>query len=184
MLNVGCFGPGLLSFFAKGFLTAYWRTSFLERLKILEVLLALLRHSSICESRNILLCLFSFTLTELRSLMLASSVHPHTDCGSSPQFCLFYNSNAPYSTADAPCTGSKCPADGKPCLLLPASIAIQNPPTPHPELQLLVCLELLKYRACVHPHVSEFLTACGWEAKVSFILTQLPPRRHHGKTVE
>lgn len=42
VLNLGCFGPGLLTSLFKGFLTTYWPTlNSLEKLKSFQILLAL-----------------------------------------------------------------------------------------------------------------------------------------------
>lgn len=165
MLNLGRFGPGLLTLF-KGFLTTYWRTSSsLERLKSFRILLALLgpnrRGTVVSVSLRIFFStLFDFIILFYNNQVENTQVGTHNALTNRLALPL---SSSPWSITRMPFTqqqahsamGQNALLHGKTLFVIPTADPdhITLPSTLHQEHQQLLmwpCATHRTYEACGH----------------------------------
>lgn len=137
------------------------------------------------KTRAIILGVLSLVINKLKTLRLASTVHPEQTCASSPQFSLVYSKSAPYSTAGNSTIHQDALLNGKISFLIPTTYWTIQPFPCSPESTssyfcgLLLLVEHMKLVFIFH--FDEFLTVVGRKEIFSFLLMQLTAQEAHWK---
>lgn len=187
--DLGCFGPGFLTFFLEtlshNMLAA---VSFLRDWQVCRFCWLFwaqaTRHSSIRESRNILLPFF--TTTKLRTLRLASTTQARTELRFLSPASSLCNRNAPSSKARGQAVGEGPCSRGSLVCGPHHGSGPRNPPLLHSEHQQQLLWPHASHKTdkvCVHRRLQRLSGSRAGAEMCSFIPTHRSPLRHHKQVV-